>query len=98
MLDSHKVFITVLCVGYLYNANLTEATDSADVTNSAGSADLTDPTDSMDSTDINLQKIMDLQKVLQFRLLCPGQETFLAPSTDKQTCNYDRECSNHHPS
>ena len=25
-----------------------------------------------------------------------GQETFLAPSADKQTCNYDRECSNHH--
>ena len=23
-----------------------------------------------------------------------GQETFLAPSADKQTCNY--ECSNHH--
>ena len=27
-----------------------------------------------------------------------GQETFLAPSTDKQTCNYDTEGSNHHPS
>ena len=27
-----------------------------------------------------------------------GQETFLAPSTDKQTRNYDTECSNHHPS
>ena len=27
-----------------------------------------------------------------------GQETFLAPSADKQTCNYDTECSNHHPS
>ena len=27
-----------------------------------------------------------------------GQETFLAPSTDKQTSNYDTECSNHHPS
>ena len=27
-----------------------------------------------------------------------GQETFLAPSSDKQTCNYDIECSNHHPS
>ena len=27
-----------------------------------------------------------------------GQETFLAPSADKQTCNYDIECSNHHPS
>ena len=27
-----------------------------------------------------------------------GQETFLAPSTDKQTRNYDIECSNHHPS
>ena len=25
-------------------------------------------------------------------------ETFLAPSTDKQTCNYDIQCSNHHPS
>ena len=23
-----------------------------------------------------------------------GQETFLAPSADKQTCNYDIECSN----
>ena len=23
---------------------------------------------------------------------------FLAPSADKQTCNYDTECSNHHPS
>ena len=27
-----------------------------------------------------------------------GQETFLAPSADKQTLNYDTECSNHHPS
>ena len=27
-----------------------------------------------------------------------GQETFLAPSTDKQICKSDRECSNHHPS
>ena len=27
-----------------------------------------------------------------------GQETFLAPSVDKQTRNYDTECSNHHPS
>ena len=27
-----------------------------------------------------------------------GQETFLAPSADKPTCNYDIECSNHHPS
>ena len=27
-----------------------------------------------------------------------GQETFLAPSTDKQTRNYDIDCSNHHPS
>ena len=27
-----------------------------------------------------------------------GQETFLAPSADKQTRNYDIECSNHHPS
>ena len=27
-----------------------------------------------------------------------GQETFLAPSTEKQTRNYDTECSNHHPS
>ena len=26
-----------------------------------------------------------------------GQETFLAPSADKQTRNYDTECSNHHP-
>ena len=25
-----------------------------------------------------------------------GQETLLAPSADKQTCNYDIECSNHH--
>ena len=25
------------------------------------------------------------------------QETFLAPSSDKQTHNYDKECSNHHP-
>ena len=24
-----------------------------------------------------------------------GQETFLAPSADKQTCNYDTECSNY---
>ena len=24
-----------------------------------------------------------------------GQERFLAPSAD--TCNYDKECSNHHP-
>ena len=27
-----------------------------------------------------------------------GQETFLASSADKQTHNYDTECSNHHPS
>ena len=27
-----------------------------------------------------------------------GQETALAPSADKQTRNYDTECSNHHPS
>ena len=27
-----------------------------------------------------------------------GQETFLAPSVDKQTRTYDKECSNHHPS
>ena len=27
-----------------------------------------------------------------------GQETFLARSADKQTCNYDKEWSNHHPS
>ena len=27
-----------------------------------------------------------------------GQETFLAPSTDKETRNYDTECSNHYPS
>ena len=27
-----------------------------------------------------------------------GQETFLAPSADNQTRNYDIECSNHHPS
>ena len=27
-----------------------------------------------------------------------GQETFLAPSADMQTRNYDTECSNHHPS
>ena len=27
-----------------------------------------------------------------------GQEKFLAPSADKQTCNYDTECSNHLPS
>ena len=26
-----------------------------------------------------------------------GQETFLAPSADNQTNNYDAECSNHHP-
>ena len=28
----------------------------------------------------------------------PGQETLLAPSTDKQTSNYDTECPNHLPS
>ena len=27
-----------------------------------------------------------------------GQETFLVRSADKQTCNYDAECSNHHSS
>ena len=27
-----------------------------------------------------------------------GQKTLLAPSTDNETRNYDRECSNHHPS
>ena len=28
---------------------------------------------------------------------CQGQEMFLATFADKQTCNYDIECSNHHP-
>ena len=38
------------------------------------------------------------------RLLHPGsgdsqgQEMFLAPPADKQTCNHDTECSNYHPS
>ena len=27
-----------------------------------------------------------------------NQETFLAPPADKQTRNYDTECSKHHPS
>ena len=27
-----------------------------------------------------------------------GQETVLAPPADKQTRNYDTDCSNHHPS
>ena len=27
-----------------------------------------------------------------------GQETFLAPTADKQARNYDTECSNYHPS
>ena len=27
-----------------------------------------------------------------------GQETLLAPPANKQTRNYDTECSNHHPS
>ena len=27
-----------------------------------------------------------------------GQKMFLAPSADKQTRNYNVECSNHHPS
>ena len=27
-----------------------------------------------------------------------GQETFLAPSVNMETRNYDTECSNHHPS
>ena len=27
-----------------------------------------------------------------------GQKTFLAPSANKKTRNYDTECSNHHPS
>ena len=27
-----------------------------------------------------------------------GQETFLAPSADNKTCNYDTEYSNHRPS
>ena len=27
-----------------------------------------------------------------------GQETFLAPSADKQTLNYDAKCSNYHSS
>ena len=27
-----------------------------------------------------------------------GQETFLAPTVDKQTRNYDTGCSNHHSS
>ena len=26
------------------------------------------------------------------------QETFSAPSADNQTLNYEKECSNHHPS
>ena len=31
-------------------------------------------------------------------LLMLHQEMFLATSADKQTLNYDTECSNHHPS
>ena len=27
-----------------------------------------------------------------------GQEMVLASSADNQTCNYDTDCSNHHPS
>ena len=27
-----------------------------------------------------------------------GQETFSEPTADNQSCNYDTECSNHHPS
>ena len=27
-----------------------------------------------------------------------GQEMFLVPSADKNTCYYDTECTNHHPS
>ena len=26
-----------------------------------------------------------------------SQETFLAPSAEKQSCSYDTECSNHYP-
>ena len=33
-----------------------------------------------------------------FRRESQSQETFLAPSADKQTRNYGTECSNHHPS
>ena len=39
---------------------------------------------------------------MSFRLPHPrsrdhqGQETFLAPPADNQTCNYNTECSNHH--
>ena len=41
---------------------------------------------------------------LEYRLPNPrnedseGQQMFLAPSADNQTCNYDTECSIHHPS
>ena len=27
-----------------------------------------------------------------------GPDTFVGPSSEKKTCNYDIECSNHHPS
>ena len=35
--------------------------------------------------------------MLQSEYLILGAENVLAPSADKQTCNYDTECSNHHP-
>ena len=56
---------------------------------------------------INIYTLIIIKKVkikLQVRLAHPrsgdsqGHETFLAPSADKQTRNYNIECSNHHPS
>ena len=39
----------------------------------------------------------NLSRNVIVRLSHSGQVTFVAPSADKQTCNYDTECSNHHP-
>ena len=39
--------------------------------------------------------------IIRLLYLCGGdsqcQKTFLTPSAEKQTRNYDTECSNHHP-
>ena len=51
---------------------------------------------------INIYRYTKLPVKAIVRLLHPqsgdsqGQETLLTPSANKQSCNYDIECSNHH--
>ena len=55
---------------------------------------------------VSVGKLSSRETVLQYLVRLPhplsrdsqDQEMFLAPSADKQSHNYDTECSNHHPS